>query len=260
MSGATLRALARGGITVLLAASSFAGSLDAQDEIFQRGNQLYQAEDYPAAIEAYEAVLAAGFESHDLHYNLGNAYFKTGDLGRSILAWERSLKLEPGDADAIANLQLASGLTVDDIEPLPRFWLLSVVSWWVNLVPRSVLILIVGAGWLALTAGFMTRILAHTRSRRRLAQSMWISGAAVVLLFGTNLMVRELGIGSAERGVIVVEAIHVRSAPADDDNLTLFEVHEGTRVRIDQRTERWAEIVLDDGKVGWIPVDVVGII
>jgi uncharacterized protein YgiM (DUF1202 family) len=49
----------------------------------------------------------------------------------------------------------------------------------------------------------------------------------------------------------------VRSAPADQDDLTLFEIHEGTRVRIDERAGEWAEVVLDDGKVGWVPADVL---
>jgi hypothetical protein len=31
-------------------------------------------------------------------------------------------------------------------------------------------------------------------------------------------------------------------------------------VLIDQRTEQWAEIVLDDGKVGWVPVEVMEVI
>ena len=232
----------------------------AQEEIFQRGNQLYQSEDYAAAVEAYETVLASGFEGHDLYYNLGNAYFKTGDLGRSILSWERALKLEPGDEDARANLELAGRLTVDEVEPLPRFWLLSVVSWWLNLLPRSLLILAVGAGWLALAGGLVTRILTRSDGAKVLGTWMVAAGAAVVLVLGANLMARELGLGQAERGVILAEAVSVRSAPSADDNLTVFEVHEGTRVRIDQRTEQWAEIVLDDGKVGWVPVDVMGVI
>jgi SH3-like domain-containing protein len=81
-----------------------------------------------------------------------------------------------------------------------------------------------------------------------------VSGAAIVLLLGPSLVVREAGIGRPDRGVILAEAVPVRSAPADEDDLTLFEVHEGTRVRIDQRAGDWAEVVLDDGKVGWVPV------
>ena len=79
-------------ITALVVATvATTTAVQAQGEIFERGNQLYQQEDYQAAAEAYEAVLAAGFESAELHYNLGNAWFKSGDLGRSKQARDRSV-------------------------------------------------------------------------------------------------------------------------------------------------------------------------
>ncbi len=243
-----------------LIAALAAAPASAQQEIFAQGNQFYQAEDYLAAAEAYEAVRAGGFESPDLHYNLGNAYFQIGDLGQSILSWERALKLAPGHADALANLELAVRLSADDIEPLPKFWLLSAVSWWVNLIPRAALLGVVALSWLLLTGGALARILLTADGPRRLGGWAVAAGAVGVVLLGSNLAVREFEVGQPERGVILVEAVSVRSAPTEDDDLTVFEVHEGTRVRIDQRTEQWAEIVLDDGKVGWIPVAVMEVI
>lgn len=232
----------------------------AQAEIFEQGNQLYQEGDFAGAVTAYEAVLGAGFESAALHYNLGNAYFKAGDLGRAILAWERARTITPSDPDLLANLELARTLTADAIEPLPRFWLFAAVAWWVGLLPRGVLLVTVALAWTGVGVGVAARVLARGEGVRRVAT--WVAGAAaaVVLIFGTNLFVRELGIGTPERGVILADAVPVRSAPADQDDLTLFEIHEGTRVRIDQRAGSWAEIVLDDGKVGWVPADVMGVI
>lgn len=244
--------------STLVALTLFAAmALQAQQEIFERGNQLYQEGDFAGAVEAYEAVRAAGFESAALHYNLGNAYFKTGDLGRSILEWERALVLSPGDEDALANLELARSLTADAIEPLPRFWLLSAVSWWVRLLPRGVLIALVAGAWLALGAGLVTRILSRHPDVRAGAKWLAMGGAVVAVVLGTNLFVRELGIGQPERGVILADAVQVRAAPAEDDDLTLFEIHEGTRVRVEQRTGSWVEVVLDDGNVGWVPEDVM---
>jgi len=232
----------------------------AQEEIAIQGNQYYQDGDYDAAIEAYEAVLGAGFESGDLYYNVGNAYFKSGDLGRSILSWERALVRMPGNLDVLANLELARSLTADAVEALPRFWLLSAAGWWVDLLPRGALATVVVLAWLALTGGGMVRILSRGEWLRRLGYWLALGGAVGVVVLGTNLVVREFGLGQHERAVILAEVVAVRSAPAEDDDLTLFEIHEGTRVRIDQRTGTWAEVVLDDGKVGWIPLDVMGVI
>ena len=64
-------------------------------------------------------------------------------------------------------------------------------------------------------------------------------------------------IGGAEWGVILVEQTAVQSAPSPEDDLTLFRIHEGTKVRLDQRTEDWSEVVLEDGRVGWVPSEVL---
>ena len=111
-----------------------------------------------------------------------------------------------------------------------------------------------------MTGGLTARVLAR-RETTAWAGS-WVAriGAVVVLVMGTTLVLREARIGQAERAVVLAEVVAVRSAPADDDDLTLFEVHEGTHLRIDQRAGAWAEVVLDDGKVGWIPTDAIGVI
>ena len=51
--------------------------------------------------------------------------------------------------------------------------------------------------------------------------------------------------------------VGVQSAPSDDPALQLFVIHEGTRVRVDRRSEEWLEVVLDDGKVGWVRAEVL---
>ncbi len=229
----------------------------AQRGIVEQGNQAYQAGDYAAAVSAYEAVLSAGFESADLHYNLGNAYFKSGDLGRAILEWERAERLAPTDSDIEANLELARSLTADAIEPMPRFWLFSLADWWIELLPRMVLIGFVILAWLAVGAGSMLRILSRDDRPRRVGAWIAVCGGVLLLLLGPNFMVREMGLGRAERAVILFDTVPVRSAPLAEDDLTVFEIHEGTRVRVDRRSGDWAEVVLDDGKVGWVPVEVM---
>jgi tetratricopeptide (TPR) repeat protein len=247
-------------LLVLLVAVGAPQMAHGQDELFQQGNQFYQAEDWGEAISAYENLLAAGFEGSDLYYNLGNAYFKSGELGRSILNWERAAAIQPGDPDLRANLDLAGSLTIDVIEPLPELWLLGVWSWWLHLIPHTALVFFVAGSWLLLTGGSITRILGRSDGSIRWGTRAASIGAVVLVLSGANLVVRELGMGRADRGVILVEAVQVRSAPSEDEDLTLFEIHEGTRVRIDQRAGLWAEVVLEDGKVGWVPVEAMGVI
>lgn len=228
----------------------------AQEDIFQEGSRLYQEGQYQAALEAWERIREAGYESAALHFNLGNAHFKLGHLAPAILEYERAERLAPGDQDVAANLRLARSVTADDIEPLPRFWLLAALRWFVDLLPLRVLRLVVAGAWVLTGAAVVLRILSRTRGARRLAsRTAWVLGG-ITVLFGLNLAVRELGIGAPEEAVVMVREVGVKSAPTDDDNLTVFNIHEGTLVRVERRSEGWAEIALEDGRVGWVPGDV----
>lgn len=261
--GVLLLALAGGLGGAMSAAAPLAGSAPAavaaaaaqQEEAYLRGNEFYREGQFEQAVEAYRSVLGAGVESAALHYNLGNALFKAGELGPAILSWERALALDPGLADARSNLALARTLTVDDIEPLPTFWLVSAWRWWVEVLPRAVLLGALALGWFLVWGGLAGRILARSEGVRRAGTLAILTGAVMVVVLGVNVAVREFGVGEVRRGVIMVDAVPVRSAPTEDDNLTVFEIHEGTAVRIDQRTDSWAEVVLDDGKVGWVPTE-----
>lgn len=245
------------GPVVVEASQAQALSPDEAEALMDRANRFYQDGAFQEALSDYESIAAAGFESPDLYYNLGNAYFKVGNLGRSILSYERTLKRKPGDSDASANLALARSLTADEIEPLPRFWVVSALSWWVSLIPRVFLPSLVVLSYLLLGGGFAVRIL--TRSPKARSWTGWVLiGSAVALaLFGSTLLARDGVVGGTEWGVVLVEEIPVQSAPSPEDDLTLFHVHEGTKVRLDQRTDEWSEVVLEDGRVGWIPSNAV---
>ena len=230
------------------------------EDLVDQGNRLYQENDFPGALAAYEAVLEAGFHSPDLYYNLGNAFFKNGDLGRSILNYERGAQLRPGGPDILANLELARSLTVDEIEPLPRFWVLSVLSWWVNFLPRMGLVSLLLLTYLLGAAGLCVVVLSRRTGPRRVGSWRALGGGLGVVLFGATLLARDKVIGGTDWGIVLSEVVSVQSAPSDEANLTLFLVHEGTKVRIDQTSETWLEVVLEDGKVGWVPVGVLEII
>ena len=91
----------------------------AKQNVASMADEAYKAADYATAIEHYESVLADGLASADLYYNLGNAYYRTGQMGRAILNYERALRLDPGMSDARENLALAENHTVDRIAVLP---------------------------------------------------------------------------------------------------------------------------------------------
>lgn len=234
--------------------------LNAQDALFNEGNRLYQEGDFGGAAASYEAVLAGGFESAEVYYNLGNAHFRLGSVGLAVLNYERAARLNPRGEDIQANLDLVGQMLQDRIEPLPRFWVLSVIDWWMTLIPRGRLGPLVALCYLALGVATVLLVLGRPRGwRAALRRAVYASLAATVLLGGT-LLARETGLGQPEGAVVMASEARVLSAPSEEGGLTVFTVHEGTRVRIDRRAEDWAEIVLADGKVGWLPLAALEII
>jgi len=228
-------------------------------ERFQSGNLLYQDGDFAAAATAYTQIIEAGFESGDLHYNLGNAYFKLGQIGPAILAYERARRALPGDENVAANLQFARSLAADEITPLPGFWLTRAWNSWVELLPRSTLVAVVALGYLLAMSLFVARILSGSPRRGWFGRAA-IGVAVVTLVFAVNLAVRDYGVGRSDWGIIMTTETPVQGAPADDPALQLFSIHEGTRVRIDRSSAGWYEVVLEDGKVGWVRSETLEVI
>ena len=93
------------------------------EQLWDRANTAYVNGDYHAAAEIYEGILAQGLSSVKLYYNLANAYFKEGQLGKSILFYRRALRLAPGSDDIRYNLSVAGARTKDNIEQIQEFLL-----------------------------------------------------------------------------------------------------------------------------------------
>ena len=90
----------------------------------------YVQEDYEKAISIYNQLLETGV-SAPVYYNLGNAYYRKGDMAHAILAYERAYLLDPGDADIRFNLQLARTKTVDKITPESEMFF---ITWFRQLI------------------------------------------------------------------------------------------------------------------------------
>ena len=87
------------------------------EELFLDANRAYQEGRFQDAINGYLRLIADGYKNGHLYYNLGNAYFRTNQLGRAILYYERAHLQMPRDADLSFNLRYALDRTQDAISP-----------------------------------------------------------------------------------------------------------------------------------------------
>ena len=113
------------GVDSIHASHTTFSSNTLEDATKAEGDSAYIKEDYAAAIQIYEALLKNG-EAADVYYNLGNSYYKIGEIAKAVLNYERALLLQPRNGDIRANLEVARAKTIDKVEPVPEVFF---VSW-----------------------------------------------------------------------------------------------------------------------------------
>ena len=223
--------------------------LNAQDldSRFTMANQAYADENFQQAIELYSKILDEGVESGEVYFNLGNAYYKTNDLGRAILYYEKARKYIEGDPALEQNLKLARLKIVDKIEPIPKLFL---EEWWSELTHIFSLDTFLWICFSMFTLLILLVIIQLFYSRRILNQIIWITSILFVLvLIITISVIYEFE--TTQFGVILEEKVSVVSEP-DIDGTEVFILHEGTKVRINRNLNNWLEISIPDGKIGWL--------
>jgi tetratricopeptide (TPR) repeat protein len=246
---------------LLLVVMFWALPLAAQsvDQAFVEANQRYREGRFQDARTSYEKIVAAGYESPSLFYNLGNAWYKTGDIGRAVLNYERALRLAPGDEDIRHNLDLVSLMLPDRIDPAPRLfvweWWDSVKTWFSAGVLASGAYLI----FLLLMAALTAVALARTYRMRRIGLLTTViaavAGAAVTGVF----LARLSDLGRDDRAVVLASVTTTKNSP-DPKSTDAFVLHAGTRVQILTRVGEWWEVRLADGKVGWMQASAAEVI
>jgi tetratricopeptide (TPR) repeat protein len=218
---------------------------------FSAANELYRGLKYEEAARAYERIVANGFESAALHYNLGNAWFKAGNVPAAILNYERAKRLAPGDEDILHNLALANLRIVDRIEPIPRLFF---VEWWESLVGAASASAWGTAAIVALWAAVIL-MAAFRLLRGRLARRATLLPGILALLFAlfafTAGGIQGQRETSESAAILLAATAPVKSAP-DGQSTDLFVLHEGVRVDLLDVVGEWRKIRLADGKIGWL--------
>jgi hypothetical protein len=212
-------------------------------------NQLYQAGQFPEAAAAYQALVDAGIENGTVYYNLGNAHFKNGDLGRAILNYRRAQQLLPRDPDVAANLDLARAQTIDRLEvgdgdPLVSFARRVLIEW---TTLDEVTAITLGL-WVALCS---LTVIAILWPSGRQALRYGIGVIAVLWLLGLlSIGIRLVDARGSSPAVVVTSSVEVRSGPGED-YLTEFSLHAGAEIRVIEERDEWVRIALPGGLQGW---------
>ena len=222
-------------------------------------NQAYERGDYSTAISMYEKLLLEQKISADLLYNLGNAYYKNGDIGKAILNYERSLKLEPQFEPAKKNIAFIKDQIEYPFSKIPDFFL---KRWWYKLVS---FLSISAWSWVHLFSLLLGLIGIYLwLFSKQVETKKWgffgaIGGIFCSLLFFILADQRRLQQYESGEGIILENDIFLKTAP-DQASPDLIELREGVKVFIDDELNEWYKVYLEDRESGWIQKDWIEVI
>ena len=216
-------------------------------QYYKNGMDAYKKGQYDLAIQEFESILSNNWDSPELYYNLGNAFFRSGNTAGAVWAFESCLNLSPTHSDAKYNLKLANLKVIDRMGlPDPPLYL----QWYLGLKEQFT-----PTTWINITLFiFFLFSLSVTVNRLFLFSLVQNLRGVILTIFFIFLFLTCHSIwtdNSLNLGVIYSLKAEVRSEP-NTFSTRLFEVHEGLKVSINQLENNWVKIELLDGKTGWI--------
>lgn len=258
------RALAAALLVVMVLVPWVGRGEDAPPEPLAAAEAALQAGDAAEAVRLYEGLLEVHGPNADLLYNLGVAYAAGGDPALATLAFERSLALSPGAADAEEQLlaareavqsellSVSTGRAVTRGEPqafvLWRFFR----RWSADAVAIGLLV-----SWLGLFGGLSARRLPGRGAAREVVLAVVVVCALAATVTGGYLVGRWQTEDVRPAVVVGTEPVLYESPIELAATHRADDLYRGALVRVMDTREAWLEIELADGTRGWVPGAVV---
>lgn len=265
-----MRALCAG----VMALAAAGGVLGDVREDFARANSVFEAsvsllgknetsaaEGLRTSAELYEGLAREhGIESSDLYTNAGNARLLAGETGRAIALYHRALRVDPGDANARANLEVARTRARVDVSIETSPGALELLTSWRRAVPAETRALVVLGAWGGLWVWGAARLLGARAGRwTSVALPLGVAGAVA----GATV-VADAATARVPVGVVIAGETVGRTGPdaAVYDPSFTKALPEGVEFVVVDRRAGWVLGRLGDGRETWVEardVELVGV-
>ncbi len=210
---------------------------------FEQGNKLYEEGKFREAAAAYESLLQGRTVSVETLFNLGNAWFRDGQLGRAIHCYLRARQLAPRDPDIQANLRFARGTVRGDYS-VPETAFERGLGY---LTLNELAALASVALWLWL--GLLVAI--RLRPAWKLPLRAWTYAAAFTFLLFAAWLMGSLAQARQQTAVVAQDGVTARFGPVEASQ-TALTLSAGVELRVLDRKDEWLQIAARGSRTGWI--------
>ena len=234
---------------MMTAVCSIGQTPEQSQEQFKQGNDFYQAKDYASASKAYQTIVDQGYQSAELYHNLANAYYEQSQVAKSILYYEKALKLKD-DTNTATNLQIAEEAIDDSVIEVPDFILLRLWRSIAGIFSSTLWMILQFIFGLAMVYGvYLWRI--HQDATKKV-KGFGLGLVSLLLLVFTYLagntaykseVIQDTGI------VMTAEALLSQPSEGAEE---IEKLSPGVKVRVIDAVDDWYQVLLINKEQGWM--------
>lgn len=228
------------GMLACLWALLSAGPVRAASD-FDQARKAYEQGQYAEAVSGFERALQGAPGGVGVLYNLGNARFQQGELGRALAAWRQAQWITPRDPALRHNLDLIRRRLG---RPEPEFWRRWLLWWTLDEWGVGA----VGLVWA--WVGWQIVVRLRPESAR--------SGAGLRRAVGGMALLVVLGWASAwvsvvrgPNAAIAGREVAARYGPLDESEIAA-RFADGAEVRVEEQRNGWLRVSDAEGRGGWV--------
>ncbi len=214
---------------------------------FDAANKLYEQGKFSEAAAAYQQLVQSGTASSALYYNLGNAFFKSRQIGRAVAAYRDAERITPRDPEMRANLQFVRGQVQG-----PTLASTGAEKWLASLTINEWATFAAVLLWLWL--GLLILIQVRPNLKRPLTSVIWLSGVAMLAVCGC--LAAAWSNASEKTAIVVAADAVVHNGPLDEAPGAMT-VHDGAELTVIDTKNDWLQVRLDSTRTGWLKRDQV---
>ncbi len=230
---------------------------DTPNETFLQGNAHFEARHFDSALQAYSQVLDQGMQSAPLYFNMGNASFRSGDLGHAILYYLKARRLDPADPDIISNLDFARRFTSVQMEGVA---LNPVSSLFESIVEPHQLTTL---AWLLTASSFLFFACMVARFglgyRNSIVRTGIYNSLLLLLVVATLTTVKFDYDYLTQRAVVIAETAEVHTGPSELSDKELDAVP-GLIVEILSESGDYYNVLFENKRRGWIKKELLAVV
>lgn len=245
-------------LSIILAVCGVASSAQG---LVESATAEYNNDKYAKALELYLQAATEEGTSSDLFYNIGNTYYRMGDLGNAVLYYERALVLNPSNEDAEINLEFVNSKIQTRLSEEKSF-VVHVIDTFIESLTSNEWATIASITFVLLIAGILLYVFSSVVTLRKVG---FFGGGVMLVVSIVSLMSAftvKSRVEAHDKAVVLSPSVTLSTVPRIPKGKAeeAFILTAGNKVTVvdsveninGEKAEMWYEVKADDTHRAWL--------